>query len=88
VPAIAGQVNDPSRRWWPMLPGIKVPTLLIGGGARSHIPQELLAEVAGLIPYCTLVTLEAGHNVHAAAPDRFIAAITAWLREQARMDGA
>lgn len=79
VPAIAGQVNDPSRRWWTRLPEIQAPTLLIGGGASSHIPQELLAEVAGLIPDCTLVTLDAGHNVHATAPDEFIAALTGWL---------
>jgi pimeloyl-ACP methyl ester carboxylesterase len=83
VPAIAGQVNDPPRRWWPRLTEITVPTLLIGGGAGSHIPQELLAEVAELIPDCTLVTLDAGHNVHAAAPDRFITTVTSWLRERA-----
>ncbi|MDQ0770177.1 3-oxoadipate enol-lactonase [Pseudarthrobacter defluvii] len=83
VPAIAGQVNDPSRRWWPRLPEITVPTLLVGGGNGSHIPQELLAEAAELIPDCALVTLEAGHNVHAAAPHQFLNAVTGWLGERA-----
>ena len=82
VPAIAGQVNDPLRRWWPRLPEIMVPTLLVGGGGGSHIPQKLLTEVVGLIPDCTLVTLDAGHNVHAAVPDQFVATLTAWLRER------
>ena len=84
VTPIAGQVNDPSRRWWPRLPEIPVPTLLVGGGHGSHIPQELLTEVVRLIPDCTLVTLDAGHNVHAAVPDQFVATVTAWLRERAR----
>ena len=82
VPAIAEQVNDPSRRWWPGLTEITVPTLLIGGGAGSHIPQELLAEVAELIPDCALVTLDTGHNVHATAPDQFTTTVIAWLRER------
>ncbi|MFC4395634.1 alpha/beta fold hydrolase [Arthrobacter sedimenti] len=83
VTAVAGQVNDPLRRWWPRLPEIMVPTLLIGGGAGSHIPQELLTEVAELIPDCALVTLETGHNVHAAAPDQFLNAIMSWLEKRA-----
>jgi pimeloyl-ACP methyl ester carboxylesterase len=83
VTAIAGQVNDPSRRWWPRLPEIPVPTLLVGGGHGSHIPQELLAEAADLIPDCTLVTLETGHNVHATAPEQFLRAVTGWLGERA-----
>jgi len=83
VPAIAGQVNDPSRRWWTRLPEITVPTLLIGGGDGSHIPQELLAEAAELIPDSTLVTVKAGHNVHADAPDQFLNTVTSWLGERA-----
>ncbi|KRE88141.1 alpha/beta fold hydrolase [Arthrobacter sp. Soil764] len=83
VPAIAAQVNDPSRRWWARLPGIGAPTLLIGGGAGSHIPQGLLAEVAELIPDCTLVTLDVGHNVHATAPDQFFNVLTEWLAQRA-----
>lgn len=79
VPAIARQVNDPARRWWPALARITAPTLLIGGGASSHVPQELLAEVAGLIPNCTLITLDAGHNVHQAAPEDFLKVVTEWL---------
>jgi pimeloyl-ACP methyl ester carboxylesterase len=85
VPAIAAQVNDPTRRWWKGLPDIPAPTLLIGGGETSHIPQELLAEVAGLIPDCTLVTIDAGHNVHRAAPDEFLNALTEWLDKRGHM---
>ena len=79
VPAIAEQVNDPTRRWWTHLPDINSPTLLIGGGPTSHIPQNLLVEVAQLVPDCTLITINAGHNIHQAAPDEFLDALTTWL---------
>jgi 3-oxoadipate enol-lactonase len=79
VAAITEQVNDPTRRWWTRLPDITARTLLIGGGASSPIPQDLLVEVAQLVPDCTLITIDAGHNVHEAEPDSFSDAVLAWL---------
>jgi 3-oxoadipate enol-lactonase len=79
VPEIADQVNDPTRRWWTHLPDVSSPTLLIGGGPTSHIPQNLLVEVAQLVPDCTLITINAGHNIHQTAPKEFIDALTTWL---------
>lgn len=81
VPAIVGQVNDPSRRWWKSLPDISAPTLLIGGGPTSHIPQELLVEVSKLIPDCTVVTIAAGHNIHGTQPNEFSDVILRWLND-------
>ncbi|MFT2815346.1 alpha/beta fold hydrolase [Leifsonia sp. A12D58] len=79
VPAIVEQVNDPTRRWWTRLPDIVSPTLLIGGGPTSHVPQELLVEVSGLIPNCTLVAIPAGHNVHETRPNEFADVVLRWL---------
>ncbi len=79
VPSLIGEANDPTRRWWPQLPAITVPTLLVGGGPTSSIPGDELAEVARRIPDCTLVTIPAGHHVHAAEPDAFSDAVLAWL---------
>lgn len=79
VTAIAGQVNDPSRRWWPHLTEITAPMLLIAGGATSAIPQHLLIEVADAVPNCTLVTIDAGHDVHESAPGAFTDAVLDWL---------
>lgn len=50
VPAIAAEVDDPSRAWWGRLPEVSAPMLLIGGGPTRYIPQELLAEVARAVP--------------------------------------
>jgi len=79
VPAIAEQVNDPTRRWWRQLPEITAPSLLIGGGPTSHIPAGLLAEVSQLVPDCTLITIPAGHNIHETEPGEFSDAVLAWL---------
>ena len=79
VPAMVEQVNDPTRRWWKHLSGITAPTLLIGGGPTSHIPQDLLLEVSRLLPDCTLMTVPAGHNIHDNEPDAFSRAVLTWL---------
>ena len=80
VPAIAAQTDDPDRRWWPLLRDIAAPLLLVAGGPTSTIPQEELAEVARLVPDCTLVTIPAGHHVHAAEPEEFSDVVLDWLR--------
>lgn len=80
VPAIVRQVNQGDPVAWGNLGKISAPTLLIGGGPQSHIPQRLLADVADRIPSCELVTIPAGHNVHDGRPDEFADTILRWLR--------
>jgi pimeloyl-ACP methyl ester carboxylesterase len=79
---IVRQLNRPDSAWWAKLPDITAPTLLIGGGTTSHVPQEKLAEVAALIPDCRLITIEgAGHNVHTTRPKEFLAAVRPFLKQ-------
>jgi esterase len=62
------------------LADIGCPTLVIAGGSTSHVPQDLLARAAELIPDARLVTLEgAGHTVHRTQPERFVAEVRAFL---------
>lgn len=79
VPAIVSQVNQGDPETWEQLSTIIAPTLLIGGGPQSHIPQDLLAAVAARIPSCELVTIPAGHYVHNAQPEQFAATVLRWL---------
>lgn len=79
VPAIVGAVNAGDPAAWAALPAITAPTLLVGGGPRSHVRQDKLAEAAALIPHGELVTIDAGHNVHAERPAEFAAAVLGWL---------
>jgi 3-oxoadipate enol-lactonase len=79
VPAIIGQVNEGDPAMWDGLDAITAPTLLIGGGPDSHIPQDKLALVAARIPRCDMVTIPAGHHVHTARPAEFASAVLTWL---------
>jgi pimeloyl-ACP methyl ester carboxylesterase len=80
VPAIIGQVNEGDSAAWDGLAAITAPTLLIGGGPESHIPQDKLAAVAARIPRCDLVTIAAGHYVRETRPSEFADAVLGWLR--------
>ncbi|MCM0677365.1 alpha/beta hydrolase [Micromonospora phytophila] len=79
VPAIAQEVNDPERRYWPGLAKLQMPTLVVGGGSGSHIPQSLLAEATELLQDGTLVTVGGGHFVHVARPEGFTGAVLSWI---------
>jgi pimeloyl-ACP methyl ester carboxylesterase len=80
VPAIIGQVNQGDDEAWARLGDITAPTLLIGGGEASHIPQDKLTAVAARIPDCQLVAIPAGHEVHTSRPAEFTRAVLGWLR--------
>ncbi len=67
---------------WERLDTIAGPTLIIGGGPDSHIPQDKLLETADRIPVCDLVTIPAGHHVHAAEPALFSRVVLDWLQTQ------
>lgn len=79
IPAIYAEMTDPTMRGWPALATITAPTLVVSGGPASHIPRERIAEMAELIPDCTVVTIDAGHDVHDSAPAAFADAVLPWL---------
>jgi pimeloyl-ACP methyl ester carboxylesterase len=79
VTGIMPQRNLPDPAWWDGLTRITAPTLVIAGGPDSHLPQDQLAELAARIPHGRLVTIPAGHLVHAVRPVEFIAAVRDFL---------
>lgn len=80
IPAIYGQLAEPDPAWWSDLPRISVPTLVVGGGSTSPVPQDLLAKAAELIPDAALITVEgAGHTVQRTRPTELLAAIRTLL---------
>lgn len=82
VPAIISEVNAGAREVWARLDTIEAPTLVIGGGEQSHIPQDKLRDVGDRIPRCDVLTIAAGHHVHANQPGQFVEAVAAWLSGQ------
>ncbi|CAM5744648.1 putative Alpha/beta hydrolase domain-containing protein 11 [Streptomyces afghaniensis 772] [Streptomyces afghaniensis] len=77
--ATDAQRNAPDPVWWDHMGRITMPTLLIGGGPTSLIPQEQLDALAELLPDARRVTIDAGHLVHEARPEEFLAAVVEFL---------
>ncbi|MCW8376497.1 alpha/beta fold hydrolase [Streptomyces justiciae] len=76
------QRNAPEPVWWDHMGRITMPTLVIGGGATSLIPQDQVAAVAAAIPDARFVTVDgAGHLVHENRPEEFLAAVEPFLAE-------
>ncbi|MEV6401222.1 alpha/beta hydrolase, partial [Streptomyces sp. NPDC051907] len=75
VPALDAELNAPDPAWRESLRTITAPTLVVGGGSSSHIPQDQLAQLAAIVPGARLVTVDAGHLVHTARPEEFLAAL-------------
>jgi pimeloyl-ACP methyl ester carboxylesterase len=81
--ALSNEFTDPKvSSWRDSLRQVQAPTLLIAGGPASHVDQGQLAGMATLIPDCELVTIPAGHLVHAARPAEFTAVVTDFLRRR------
>ncbi|MFI2205796.1 alpha/beta fold hydrolase [Streptomyces sp. NPDC020192] len=79
VRATDEQRNAPDPVWRDHMGRITMPTLVIGGGHTSLIPQDKVAQLAGLIPDASLVTLDAGHLVHESRPEEFLAVVEEFL---------
>ena len=79
-PAIIAELNAPDPSWRAAVPQIVAPTLVIAGGSTSHLPQDQIAVMAAQLPAGRLVTIPAGHRVHAARPAEFAAEVRAFLR--------
>jgi esterase len=81
--SIARQLRSPDPAWWNDLPKINVPTLIIGGGSTSEIPQAWLASASHRIPNCQFITIEgAGHRVHKNLPNEYMASLWQFLGER------
>jgi 3-oxoadipate enol-lactonase len=79
VLAIRRQIDNPDPGWLERPARITARTLVIGGGAGSHVPQEWVAELTRRIPGARIETIEAGHLIHAAEPEAFTRAALTFL---------
>lgn len=81
VEQVRPEIDDPNPRWRQVMADIRAPTLIVAGGEGSFVPQQHLHELADTLPQGRLVTITAGHLIHAARPDEFLAAVRTFLSE-------
>jgi len=79
VLAVRRQLDDPDPAWLDDLARITAPTLVIWGGPKSPMSADRVGELAQRIDGAELVTIDAGHLVHATRPADFVAAVAAFL---------
>lgn len=53
--------------------------LLVAGGPSSTVPQDHVADLARTVGDARMVTIDAGHLVHATPPQAFIEVVTEFL---------
>lgn len=82
--SVLDELGTPMPWWWQELDRLTMPTLLIGGGRRSHLDQRRFDLVADRIPDARQHTIEAGHRVHSRQPGRHGDLVVPFLREHAR----
>ncbi|MDI5969486.1 alpha/beta fold hydrolase [Streptomyces sp. SL13] len=79
VAPLHAQLADPAEDWQAGLDAITAPALLLGGGLRSHVPQDQIAAMARRLSRGCLVTIPCGHEIHAARPMEFAATLDGFL---------
>lgn len=79
VEQVRPEIDAPASHWPLTLARIEVPTLVIGGGAPSFVPQEDVAELAEILTDARLTTITAGHAVHTAKPEEFTNVVVDFL---------
>jgi pimeloyl-ACP methyl ester carboxylesterase len=79
VEQVRPEIDNPDPRWGDIIAGISAPTLVVAGGPSSFVPQDHIAKLVRTVPDGRLVTVDAGHLVHATKPVEFIHHVLTFL---------
>jgi pimeloyl-ACP methyl ester carboxylesterase len=79
IPVLYREVGRPDPAFWDRVSALTAPTLLVGGGPTSHVPQALLDEFAAELADVRSVQVDAGHHIHTNGPDEFARAVLPFL---------
>lgn len=79
VEQVRPEIDNFDPGWTGVVAAIAAPTLVVAGGPRSPIPQERIEDLVRLLSNGQMVTIDAGHLVHATEPDAFIHQLVAFL---------
>jgi len=73
------EIDSFAPAWADVDAAIEVPTLVIVEGASSPVPQEQIADLVPHLRDGQMVTIEAGHLVHASRPSEFTSRLLSFL---------
>jgi pimeloyl-ACP methyl ester carboxylesterase len=79
VEQVRPEIDDPDPAWPDVVRAVVAPTLVVGGGPSSSVPQDRVRELAATLRHGTLATLDTGHLVHASDPAGYVALVEAFL---------
>jgi pimeloyl-ACP methyl ester carboxylesterase len=79
VEQVRPEIDNPDPCWAQVVANISSRTLVIAGGPTSTVPQEYVSDLARTLPDGKLITIHAGHLVHATKPGAFTEALQAFL---------
>ncbi|MDR1388006.1 MAG: alpha/beta hydrolase [Propionibacteriaceae bacterium] len=79
VEQIRPEIDRPAAHWPATLARIIAPTLVIGGGPDSFVPQTKVLELVARLSQGRHLTIAAGHNIHSTKPPEFIQAVRGFL---------
>jgi 3-oxoadipate enol-lactonase len=82
VQAVEVEFNNPDPAWTERAAEVSARTLVLGGGAPSHVPQDILVDVVARIPDSVLKTIPVGHHIHRDRPEEFVAAVREFLTDK------
>lgn len=79
VEQVRPEIDNFDPAWIDLVETIDNPTLVIAGGVTSPVPQEQVADLVDRLPRGRMVTLDAGHLVHASKPQEFTSELLSFL---------
>ena len=79
VEQIRSEIDRPAAHWPDTLSRVAPRTLAISGGPGSFLPGEQVTDLVALVQRGSHLTIEAGHEIHAAQPAEFMRAVRAFL---------
>lgn len=82
VEQVRPEVDSPSRRWREVLRSLPVPVLAVSGGSTSFVPVEWVEDLVAVVPDAAMVTVDAGHEIHAGRPAEFLEAVLPFLSRE------
>lgn len=81
--AVARWRNQPPPGWWAYADRISAETLVLGG-ARSHLPQDRLRELATRLPNGRFESLDLDHAMHEQRPGEVLTVVEPFLKPFAK----